>query len=389
MEEGDNTRKGSRMGKTKIAELTEFGQSAWLDYISRALIDKGKLKEMIGLGLMGLTSNPTIFDKAISSSNDYDALIIELCKSGKSTFDVYDDLTVRDVQDAADLFRDIYSKTKGLDGYVSLEVNPKLAHKTQETIEEAKRLYKKVDRPNILFKVPSTYHGIKAIEELTASGININATLIFSLEQYIDTAQAYIEGLRRLIQDGKDPKDVHSVTSVFVSRIDTSCDKILDQKITTEKDKQKKAKLLSSKGKAAVANSSLIYGKYLEIFSSPEFEELKDKGANVQRALWGSTSTKDPAYSDIKYVTELIGKGTVNTIPQKTLEAFLDHGEVKEGLTGDITASRKIIEDLKNMEIDVNGVCAKLLNDGVIAFEKSFESLLTSIEEKSKSLSKV
>jgi len=334
------------------------------------MFETGKLKEMIRLGLRGMTSNPTIFDKAISLSNDYDKEIKDLNNKGKSTFEIYDELTVKDVQDAADVFRVVYDETNGLDGYVSLEVNPKLASKTQETIVEAKRLFKKVNRPNVMFKVPSTDAGFEAIEELLAEGINVNITLIFSLERYIKTARSYIKGITRLSKKQNDLSRINSVASVFVSRVDTLVDKMLNED--------------SLKGKAAVANSRLIYQKYLEIFSGEEFRQLKEKGANVQRVLWGSTSTKNPAYSDIKYVSELIGKNTVNTIPENTFEAFLDHGVVREVLTSDAQDALEAIQELKGFKIDINSVCAQLLQDGVAAFEKSFDSLLNSIKKKMK-----
>lgn len=361
------------MAKNVAYELAEFGQSVWLDNINRAMIDSGKLKSMIGLGLRGMTSNPSIFDKAISASPDYDEEILELHQEGKTTFEIYDDLTVRDVQDAADILKDVYQETKGLDGYVSLEVNPKLAFDTKQTIEEAKRLHKKVNRANAMFKVPATKEGFKAIEELTACGINVNATLIFSLEQYSSTAQSYMRGIKRFIENKGNASKVRSVASVFVSRIDTVVDSLLDEKIS---------RVSSLKTKAAVANSSLIYKKYLDIFSATEFKRLKDEGANAQRVLWGSTSTKNPSCSDIKYVTELIAKGTVNTMPENTWEAFLGHGKIKEALSADIEDAKMVIEGLKDFDVDIGIVCAKLLADGVVAFEKSFESLLHSIEEK-------
>ncbi|UCC94548.1 MAG: transaldolase [Candidatus Omnitrophota bacterium] len=377
------------MHKTKIVELSEFGQSIWLDYISRSLIEKGKLQKLIELGLMGMTSNPTIFDKAISSSNDYDEHISELYKKGKSTFEIYDILTVRDVQDAADILLPVYKETEGLDGYVSLEVNPTLAYKPKETIKEAKRLYQRVDRPNVMFKVPATSEGFGAIEALLASGININATLIFSLEQYTHTVNAYMQGLRRFLEKAKDATDLRSVASVFVSRIDTLVDRLLEERIAPERDERKIEKLAALKGKAAVNNCSLIYKKYLDIFSSEEFRHLAEKGVHIQRVLWGSTSTKNFAYSDIKYVNELIGKNTVNTMPQSTFEAFLDHGEVKETLTSDVKDAEAVIGNLKELGIDIDKVCAKLLEDGVVAFQKSFISLLKGIEIKVKKLSEV
>lgn len=369
-----------------IQQLNEFSQSVWLDDIGRSMIETGKLKEMIDLGLRGMTSNPTIFDKAISSGTDYDEKIIELCNEGKSTFEIYDDLTVRDVQDAADIFLSVYKQTNGLDGYVSLEINPKLAYKTEETIEEGRRLYKKVNRPNVMFKVPSTLQGFKAIEELITLGINVNVTLIFSLEQYINTANAYIRGIKRLLQNKGHAKRVCSVASVFVSRIDTYVDNLLDGLLTKEKSEERKNLILSLKGKAAVANSHLIYKEYSQIFSLDEFRQLQEKGVFVQRLLWGSTSTKNPNYSDIKYVTELMGKNTVNTMPLATFNAFLDHGRVKTTLTPDASDSQKIILTLRELGIDINEVCNQLLRDGVLAFEKSFDSLWSSIEKKTKAI---
>lgn len=372
------------MSKTKIEELAEFGQSVWLDSINRSMIENGKLQEMINTGLKGMTSNPTIFDKAISSSTDYDEKIKELHKLGKSTFEIYDELTVRDVQDAADIFKPVYEKTRGFDGYVSLEINPKLAWKTEETIKEGKRLYEKVNRPNVMFKVPSTEAGFGAIEELLSQGINVNVTLIFSLEQYVKTARAFLKGMKRLLEKQGDLSRICSVASVFVSRIDTATDKMIDERISKEQDENIKNKLKSLRGKAAVANSKLIFQKYLEIFSGKEFKPLKDKGTNVQRVLWGSTGTKDPNYSDIKYVSELIGSPTVNTVPEKTLDAFLDHGVIEEALTQNVKEVKEVIGTLKGFGIDLSVICAKLLEDGVIAFEKSFDSLLNTIEIKSR-----
>jgi transaldolase len=348
------------------------------------MIENGRLKQMIDSGLRGMTSNPTIFDKAISKSDIYDKQMDILSKQDNTAFQIYDELTVKDIQDAADLFMPVYEKTGGLDGYVSLEINPKLAFDIQATIEEGKRLHQKVARPNVMFKVPSTSQGFKAVEEFIASGININVTLIFSLEQYVNTAQAYMNGIKRLIENGGDPSKVRSVASVFVSRIDSAVDSILDQMVSEENDAKKKKELASLKGKAALANVKLIYKDFLEIFSSQEFQELEDRGANLQRVLWGSTSTKNPAYSDIKYVEELIAKNSVNTIPENTLEAFLDHGSVKQALTSDVSDAREIIRSLKAMEIDIDKVLHKLLDDGVMAFEKSFDSLLNHIEEKCK-----
>jgi transaldolase len=350
------------------------------------MIESGRLKELINLGLRGMTSNPTIFDKAISTSTDYDEEILQLSNSDKTVFQIYDDLTTKDIQDAADLFLPIYEETRGLDGYVSLEINPHLAFNTNETIEEGKRLHQKVNRPNVMFKVPSTEEGFGAVEELISSGINVNITLIFSLEQYIKTAQAYMRGIKLLLENNGDPRSVHSVASVFVSRVDTYVDKLLEEKESQENEESIKSKLNSMRGKAAVANSRLIYKKYMDILSCEEFKTLWEKGANIQRVLWGSTSAKNPAYSDIKYVTELIGKSTVNTVPDSTLDAFLDHGEIREVLGADVYDAQEVIGNLNKFGIDINTVCAKLLNDGVTSFQESFDSLLNSIETKSKDL---
>ncbi len=374
------------MAKTTVEQLADFGQSIWLDTISRSMIGSGQLKELIGLGVTGMTSNPTIFEQAISGSSDYDENIKELYKAGKSTFEIYDDLTVRDIQDAADIYRPVYEKTHRLDGYVSLEVNPELAYKTEETIEEGRRLHTKVNRPNVMFKVPATDEGFDAIEALLGDGMNVNTTLIFSIDQYVKTARAFLKGMHKFLNKQGDISRVASVASVFVSRVDTAVDKILD-KAAQSADDATKRKLQALQGKAAVAYAHLIYKKYLDIFSEKEFESLKKKGATLQRVLWGSTGTKNPAYSDIKYVTELIAKNSVNTVPQSTLQAFLDHGAVREALTAAADKSQKIIDDLGNFGIDMNRVCAKLLKDGAAAFTNSFVSLLSTLEKKAKKTS--
>jgi transaldolase len=298
-------------------------------------------------------------------------------------------LTVQDIQEAADIFMPVYEATEGLDGYVSLEINPKLAYDTDATIEEGKRLHQKVKRPNLMLKVPSTKQGFMAIEELVVAGCNVNVTLIFSVEQYANSAHAYIRGIRRLLNARGNVRRLRSVASVFVSRVDTVVDKRLSELLSGESDEQTKERLNSLQGKAAVANAQLIYKKYLDIVSSVEFKEVLARGVNIQRVLWGSTSTKNPAYSDIKYVSELIAKDTVNTVPQDTLEAFLDHGKLIGGLASDVREAQGIIDELKKIGIDVNQVCAQLLKEGVVAFEKSFSSLLEHIEEKKKKLSKV
>ena len=318
------------MSKSPIQQLAEFGQSPWLDYISRPLLETGELQKQIDNGLRGMTSNPAIFNKAIGSSKDYDEKIIDLKNAGKSTFEIYDALTIQDIQDAADIMQSVYEDTKGLDGYVSLEINPLLANKVDEQVKEGIRLYEEVDRKNVMIKVPSTPSGITVFEELIARGINVNVTLIFSLQQYVDTVYAYFRGLKRLSKTRDDLSGVRSVASVFISRIDSSVDKLIDQRMSTANEEEKN-KLQSLLGKAAVSNARIIFEEFKSLFGSDEFQQLFDKNANVQRVLWASTSTKNPEYSDIKYVTELICKPTVNTIPGNTLEAFADHGVVKDG----------------------------------------------------------
>jgi transaldolase len=367
------------VARTTIEQLGEFGQSIWFDYISRSLLTSGRLDELIRLGVTGMTSNPTIFDQAINSGNDYDEQIRELKKAGKSVFEIYDDITIKDIQAAADIFKPIYERTTGLDGYVSLEINPQLAYQTQETIEEGKRLAKKVNRPNIMFKVPATEAGYEAITALLAQGINVNVTLIFSLEQYEKTAAAYLAGIKGLLKNKGAARQVRSVASVFVSRIDSAVDALLNKL-----PENKEAAYL--KGKAATANANLIYCSYAHIFAGDEFKELEKNGASMQRVLWGSTGTKNPAYSDIKYVAELIGKDTVNTVPEKTLEAFLDHGVVKETCSAEVEEGQEVIDGLQKLGIAINDICAQLLTDGVVAFEQSFLSLLAAIEKKAKGM---
>ncbi len=363
------------MPKTKLHELANLGQSLWLDNMSRALITSGQLKGLIDQGLRGQTSNPTIFKQAISSSSDYDQKILELTEAGRSTFEIYDELTIKDVQDAADLFRGVYEQTKSLDGYVSLEINPQLGNELEAQFKEGLRLWKKLNRPNVMIKVPATKNGLEVFERLIAQGVNVNVTLVFSAEQYSQVAWAYMKGLGRLIEKGKDVSKVRSVASIFVSRIDTAIDKWLDEH--NKKD---------LRGQAAVANSQIIYHKFQQLFTSSDFKPLQAKGAHAQRVLWASTGTKDPQYSDIKYVTELIAQDTVNTLPDKTLQAVLDHGIVQRALPGDVSGAQNIINRLREADIDVGIVCNKLLQEGLGAFEKSFGELINSIEEKSKKL---
>ncbi|MFH1621999.1 MAG: transaldolase [Candidatus Omnitrophota bacterium] len=362
--------------KSKIKQLCEFGQSVWLDNISRSLIDSGEFSRLIELGVTGVTSNPTIFDKAISGSPDYDRMIKDCKIKGLNTFEIYDELTVKDIQDTADLFQPIFQETRGGDGYISLEVNPLLAHKTEETVREAERLYKKVNRQNVMFKIPATENGFSAGRILLAKGINVNFTLVFSLNQYVNTVDAFLKGAEEFLKSGGDLNNIASVASVFVSRIDISVDKLLEENRGD----------VNLKGRAAVANSKLIFAKYVELFSDEKFLKLESKGLRKQRALWASTSTKNPNYNDIKYVTELIGKETINTMPPSTIEAFLNHGIIESTLSPDTSEAKKVINALEKFNIDIISVCDKLLKYGIVAFENSFASLLKSIELKRNSL---
>jgi transaldolase len=373
------------MPETKLHELSKLGQSVWLDYISRSLITSGKLQGLIDQGIRGVTSNPSIFNNAVSKSTDYDARIRELAQKGNTTFEIYDELTIRDIQDAADMFYDIWNKSDRMDGYISLEINPKLAYDTDETIKEGLRLFNKVDRPNLMLKVPATDQGFPAVTTLIKEGCNINITLIFSLQQYVKTSQAYLEGIEHYLAAGNDPQNVCSVASVFVSRVDTLVDAQLEEIIDNEYDEDAINTLEGLRGKAAVANSALIYHNFDELQKSTRFTTLQSRGARLQRIVWGSTSTKNPDYNDTKYVTELIGNNTINTIPEKTLHAFLDHGTVKEHLTDTTPSVHRTLADLGSAGIDMNKVCATLLDDGVGAFEKAFDALLSSIAIKAES----
>lgn len=371
---------------TTLHQLIKFGQSPWLDYIDRQLLETGKLQALIEQGLRGMTSNPTIFHQAVTKSTDYDKAIMDRKEKGKSTFEIYDELTIRDIQQACDIFRDVNEKSGGLDGFVSLEINPQIAHDTQASVKEGKRLFAKVKRPNCMIKVPATEAGFPVVEELLASGVNVNVTLIFSPTQYVETVGAYLKGLTRRKKQGGDLHSIRSVASVFVSRIDTMVDKLLTEKMGQAKNETTQRRLEGLKGKAAVANCRIIFEKSKELFMGEEFRTLAKDNAHVQRILWGSTSTKNPEYSDIKYVTELIASPTVNTMPEATLQAFLDHGRVQQALLGPVEEAQKILVELKGIDIDIDHVCTKLLAEGVSAFATSFVSLMEAIEKKAQQL---
>lgn len=374
------------MQNTNAHRALNCGQSIWLDNISRAMFTDGTLKRMIEQGLRGMTSNPTIFEKSIGGGTEYDDQINAALQTGESDFQIYDELTVTDIQKAADMFLPVYRESAGRDGYVSLETNPELAYDSMETVKEVQRLKARVDRPNVMFKVPATAEGFPAIERLTAEGVNINITLIFSLEQYEKTARAFIRGLQSLDKRGGEPGRIGSVASVFVSRIDTLADTRIEARLDAEADPQRKQRLRALKGRIALANSGLIYARFREIFSGQDFLELSKNGAGLQRVLWGSTSTKNPQYDDLKYVDNLIGRNTVNTMPTQTFHAFLDHGKPIETLTGEKSEAKKVVKELADCGISYDNICNTLLREGVDKFSNSFKSLLNTIHQKRASL---
>jgi transaldolase len=355
------------METNKLMTLATLGQSPWYDNIDRRIIQNGELKRFFDLGIRGVTSNPSIFEKAIIGSSIYDETIQKLAKKGRSPLEIYDIVTVQDVQSAADLLSGVYDKTQGRDGYVSLEVLPEYADDPVKTIYNARKIHEQVARQNLMIKVPGTKEAPEAIQVLTAEGLNINVTLLFSLEHYEQCAMAYIEGLKDRLKDGNPINTVSSVASVFVSRLDTAIDKVLDHSNA------------SLKGKIAVANAKMIYQRFKEVFYGEIFEDLRSKGANIQRVLWGSTSTKNPDYSDVKYVDELIGKDTVNTLPHKTLEALLDHATLKPTIEDNLDKEKGHLKELKGLGIELNKICDDIQEQGVDAFCSSFNQLIDAI----------
>ena len=366
-----------------LKALLSYGQSMWLDYIRRDLITTGGLKKMIEEdGLRGMTSNPSIFEKAIAESSLYDDLLKSL--ASRRDLDAtgrYEQMAIRDIQGAADILRSVYEESRFRDGYVSLEVSPLLAHKTQETIDEARRLWKAVNRENVMIKVPGTAEGLPAIRQLIGEGININVTLLFAQEVYEKVAEAYIDGLEDLAKRSGNLKKMASVASFFISRIDTLVDSLLDDKLKTTTDAQQQALLKNLKGKVAIANGKLTYQLYQRIFSGPRWEALAAKGAQTQRVLWASTSTKNPAYRDVMYVEELIGPDTVDTMPPATIDAFRDHGKVRNSLTEDVSGAQRVMDDLAKAGVSMKEVTTKLTTDGVKLFADAFHKLLAAVEK--------
>src|SRR5579871_2325783 len=369
-----------------LQELAKYGQSVWLDYIRRNLLTSGELKRMVDEdGLGGVTSNPAIFEKAITGSTDYaDALLGLQQRKDLDAMGIYETLAIKDIQDAADTLRPVYDRTKTRDGYVSLEVSPFLARDTEGTIKDARRLWKAVNKPNLLVKIPATVEGIPAIQQCISEGININVTLLFAQEMYEKVARAYIAGLQKYVADGGNPSHVASVASFFISRIDSMVDAIVKARLKSTSDPKEQAQLRSLLGKVAIANGKLTYQRYKEIFAEPAWKELAKKGAQTQRVLWASTSTKDPSYPDVLYVEELIGPDTVNTIPPQTLEAFRDHGKPKASLEADLDAAEDTMDTLEKAGISMKKVTDDLVTQAVKLFAEPFDKLLNTVDAKCK-----
>jgi transaldolase len=355
---------------TPLHQLSELGQSVWIDYLSRKFIHDGDLAGLARDGVRGVTSNPTIFQGAIAEGDAYDEQIKELSATESDPKEIFIALARDDIRDACDVLRPLFDS--GKDGWVSLEVDPNLAHDTQATIDEAKRLHALVDRPNVFIKIPATREGLSAIEQTIAAGIPVNVTLIFSLERHREVAEAYVRGVKRLVESGGDPSKVASVASFFVSRVDTEADKRLDAIGGYDE----------LKGKLAIANAKLAYVTYDEVFSGPEWDALVAKGATAQRCLWASTSTKNPDYRDVLYVEELIGPETVNTMPRETVEAFNDHGRAERTLDRDIEGARRVFELFAEAGVDYDDVVQTIEREGVEKFAKSFRELFADLESK-------
>lgn len=367
-----------------LVKLQDYGQSIWYDNIERRLLTGGGLAQMIAEeGVLGLTSNPTIFEKAISGSHDYDSEISALGAAGSDVLHIYEELTIDDIRRATDLLRPVYDRTQGYDGYASLEVSPHLAFDTEGTVAEARRLFAKVDRPNLMIKVPGTPEGAVALETLIGDGINVNVTLLFAQAAYETAAHAYIRGLEKLAAAGGDLSRVASVASFFVSRIDNSADQQINARLAATTDAAGQAALRALLGQTAVANSKLAYASFQRIFGSERFQRLQSQGARVQRLLWASTSTKNPAYSDTMYVEPLIGPETVNTVPQVTLDAYRDHGDPQPGtVMQDVDGAAAHMTALAAAGISLDAITADLLAQGVVAFAKSYDQLFAVINEK-------
>lgn len=366
-----------------LQELHQYGQSVWLDYIRRSLIDSGELKRLVDEdGLRGVTSNPSIFEKAITGSSDYSKALNVLRRQPElDAKAMYETIAIRDIQDAADVLRVVYDQSKGKDGFVSLEVSPTLARDTSGTIDEARRLWHSVNRPNLMVKVPGTSEGVPAIEQLISEGININVTLLFSKQAYERVAEAYMSGLEKLVASGGNPSRVASVASFFISRIDSLIDGMLELKLKAAKSEAAKKSIERVIGKVAVANAKLTYRRYHELYSAARWAKLSTLEAQPQRLLWASTSTKNPKYRDVFYVEELIGSDTVNTMPPVTVDAYRDHGKPRNSLVENVEGAEETMKDLEAAGISMRAATDKLLEDGIKLFADAFEQLLAAVDQ--------
>jgi len=377
-----------------ILEIEQnYGQSIWMDNLSRTLIQSGELKQMIEeRGIVGITSNPAIFEKAIVGNAVYDADIEAGISAKKSVLEIYESLVFDDIRNACDILRPVYDSSNGLDGYVSIEVPPNIANNTESTIEEARRYYAQIGRENVMIKIPGTKMGLPAVEQVISDGINVNVTLLFSVDSYVETAWAYIRGLEKRAEKGDDISKIASVASFFLSRIDSNIDARIDKKLSEGVDDlNMEARLKAVKGKIAIANAKIAYQKYKEIIQSDRWKALAEKGAKVQRLLWASTGTKNPEYSDVMYVDELVGPDTVNTLPPSTIEACADHCSPASRIETGVDEAYQLLESLKDadIEINLNEVMDELLDDGIDKFVKPFESLMSSLDEKVQKLATV
>ncbi len=373
-----------------IKALLGEGQSVWQDDISRQMLQSGELQRTIAdVGIRGLTSNPTIFEKAIAGGTAYDEDVARLLREGRDAPEIFEAVEVQDIRDACDLFLPIYEASNGGDGFCSIEVSPGAARNADVTRTEARRLWSAVDRPNLMVKIPGTAEGAAVIEEMLEAGLNINITLLFAIESYERVALAYVSALEKRLAANQPIDRIASVASFFVSRVDTLIDKLLDEKIAQANDEATVSRLRGLKGKAAVANAKLAYAKFQEIFEGARFAPLRAAGAKVQRPLWASTSVKNPEYRDVLYVEELIGPDTVNTMPRPTIQAFLDHGVVRRTVDQDLDSARQVMADLAEVGIDMAAVTAQLEDEGIASFVKSFDSLIAGVESKREQMAEV
>ena len=382
------TKKGNH-----LVEIKQFGQSIWMDNLTRDMIQSGELKALVeNGGICGITTNPAIFEKAMMGNAIYDADIEAGVRAGLPIQKIYESLVFDDIRKACDIFKPIYDATDGLDGYVSIEVPPTIAHDTEATINEARRYYQEIGKENVMIKIPGTKAGLPAVEQVISEGINVNVTLLFSVDSYIETAWAYIRGLEKRAAQGEDISKISSVASFFLSRIDSNIDKKIDDKLKKGVDRiEKEVELRAVKGKVAIANAKIAYQEYKKIVQSDRWKALSAKNANVQRLLWASTSTKDPSYSDVMYVDELVGPNTVNTLPPNTIEACADHCDPASRVETGVEEAYHLIESLKDPDIDINldQVMEELLVEAIDKFVQPFQSLMSSLEEKINRLSPV